>query len=100
MKRIGMKKASYMVFFLVMGMIFAAGCSKKPGEGGDIILSSADNTQSQENTGTTEPATEETSEEAVTETTTEAVTETTREAAPETSHPPVEEAEPSDVVNN
>ena len=69
MKRIGMKKASYMFFFLVMGMIFAAGCSKKPGEGGDIILSSADNTQSQENTGTTEPATEETSEEAVTETT-------------------------------
>ena len=56
MKRIGMKKASYMFFFLVMGMIFAAGCSKKPGEGGDIILSSADNTQSQENTGTTEPA--------------------------------------------
>ena len=47
MKRIGMKKASYMFFFLVMGMIFAAGCSKKPGEGGDIILSSADNTQSQ-----------------------------------------------------
>ena len=25
MKRIGMKKASYMFFFLVMGMIFAAG---------------------------------------------------------------------------
>ena len=92
MKRIGMKKASYMFFFLVMGMIFAAGCSKKPGEGGDIILSSADNTQSQENTGTTEPATEETSEEAVTETTTEAVTETTQ--------PPVEEVKPWDLLNN
>ena len=92
MKRIGMKKASYMFFFLVMGMIFAVGCSKKPGEGGDIILSSADNTQSQENTGTTEPATEETSEEAVTETTTEAVTETTQ--------PPVEEVKPWDLLNN
>ena len=77
MKRIGMKKASYMFFFLVMGMIFAAGCSKKPGEGGDIILSSADNTQSQENTGTTEPAKEET------------VTET-----------PVEEVKPWDLLNN
>lgn len=92
MKRIGMKKASYMFFFLVIGMIFAVGCSKKPGEGGDIILSSADNTQSQENTGTTEPATEETSEEAVTETTTEAVTETTQ--------PPVEEVKPWDLLNN
>lgn len=92
MKRIRMKKASYMFFFLVMGMIFAAGCSKKPGEGGDIILSSADNTQSQENTGTTEPATEETTEEAVTETTTEAVTETTQ--------PPVEEVKPWDLLNN
>ena len=100
MKRIGMKKASYMVFFLVMGMIFAAGCSKKPGEGGDIILSSADNTQSQENTGTTEPATEETSEEAVTETTTEAVTETTTEAVTETTQPPVEEVKPWDLLNN
>lgn len=92
MKRIGMKKASYMFFFLVMGMIFAVGCSKKPGEGGDIILSSADNTQSQENTGTTEPATEETSEEAVTETTTEPVTETTLQ--------PVEEVKPWDLLNN
>ena len=100
MKRIGMKKASYMVLFLVMGMIFAAGCSKKPGEGGDIILSSADNTQSQENTGTTEPATEETSEEAVTETTTEAVTETTTEAVTETTQPPVEEVKPWDLLNN
>ena len=100
MKRIGMKKASYMVFFLVMGMIFAAGCSKKRGEGGDIILSSADNTQSQENTGTTEPATEETSEEAVTETTTEAVTETTTEAVTETTQPPVEEVKPWDLLNN
>ena len=92
MKRIGMKKASYMFFFLVIGMIFAVGCSKKPGEGGDIILTSADNTQSQENTGTTEPATEETTEEAVTETTTEAVTETTQ--------PPVEEVKSWDLLNN
>lgn len=100
MKRIGMKKASYMFFFLVMGMIFAAGCSKKLGEGGDIILSSADNTQSQENTSTTEPATEETSEEAVTETTTEAVTETTTEPVTETTQPPVEEVKPWDLLNN
>ena len=100
MKRIGMKKASYMFFFLVMGMIFAAGSSKKPGEGGDIILSSADNTQSQENTSTTEPATEETSEEAVTETTTEAVTETTTEPVTETTQPPVEEVKPWDLLNN
>ena len=96
MKRIGMKKASYMFFFLVMGMIFAAGCSKKPVEGGDIILSSADNTQSQENTGTTEPAKEET----VTETTTEAVTETTTEPVTETTQPPVEEVKPWDLLNN
>ena len=96
MKRIGMKKASYMFFFLVMGMIFADGCSKKPGEGGDIILSSADNTQSQENTGTTEPAKEET----VTETTTEAVTETTTEPVTETTQPPVEEVKPWDLLNN
>lgn len=79
-----------------MGMIFAAGCSKKPGEGGDIILSSADNTQSQENTGTTEPAKEET----VTETTTEAVTETTTEPVTETTQPPVEEVKPWDLLNN
>lgn len=117
MKRIGMKKASYMVLFLVMGMIFAVGCSKKPDEGGDIILSSADNTQSQENTGTTEPATEETSvevvteettdeatqettTETVTETTTETVTEITTEPVTETTQQPVEEVKPWDLLNN
>ena len=117
MKRIGMKKASYMVLFLVMGMIFAVGCSKKSDEGGDRILSYADNTQSQENTGTTEPATEETSvevvteettdeatqettTETVTETTTETVTETTTEPVTETTQQPVEEVKPWDLLNN
>ncbi len=92
MKRIGMKKASYMVLFLVLSMIFAVGCSKKPDEGGDIILSSADNTQSQESTSTTEPAREETTVEATDETTTETVTETTLQ--------PVEEVKPWDLLNN
>lgn len=106
MKKSGIKRASYVVFFLVMSMIFAVGCSKKPGEGDGIILtSSADTTIPQDKDETKVPATDDTTMDTTQDTIAEVVTDeptvdTTLEIVTETTTQPVEEAKPWDLLNN
>lgn len=109
MKKSGAKKASYMVLFLVMSVIFAAGCSKNPDKGEGIVLtSSAGTTEPQE---TTKSQTDDTKTEA--DTSAQEITDTTPAESvtePESTQPvtetetettqPVEEVKPWDLLNN
>ncbi len=85
MKKIGMKKASFIMLFLVIGTIFVAGCSKKSDDGGE--KTSAGN-PTQTDTEVTQSPTE----------TTEIVTEQTQ--APTETTTAVEEVKPWDLLNN
>lgn len=109
MKKFGIKKTSFMVLFLVMSMIFAAGCGKEPDKGGEIVLTSeADTTQpatEKETTTQTDTSTEETTTE-TTQDTSEEVTETTQDTGEEVTETVtetteyVEEVKAWDLLNN
>ncbi len=118
MKKMGMKKASFMVLFLVISMIFVAGCGKNPDKGaesentssaGNLTNNEQTTTQSKADDTTTETADGTTADNGVEQTTqvnatdatevptetTEAVTETTTETLQV-----VEEPKPWDLLNN
>lgn len=99
MKKMRLKKVSFMFLLLVVSVIFAAGCNKSPKDGGEALPTTTDSSRTQKETDETTKEADTTvpTAEGSTDTTADTITETT-EAETETTT--VEEVKPWDLLNN
>lgn len=99
MKKMRLKKVSFVFLLLVVSVIFAAGCNKSSKDGGEALPTTADSSRTQKETDETTKEADTTvpTAEGSTDTTADTITETT-EAETETTT--VEEVKPWDLLNN
>lgn len=99
MKKMRLKKVSFVFLLLVVSVIFAAGCNKSSKDGGEALPTTTDSSRTQKETDETTKEADTTvpTAEGSTDTTADTITETT-EAETETTT--VEEVKPWDLLNN